>query len=436
MSSVDRSGKSFAAKRTPVQPNQQFLNTGGYEPHAFQLSDINSACNSTTGFNQVSESLYIAQNRSALEAALSTLNGLTSSDRVTNNEVTLIDLGKSIRIGITGGSNDLVTFRLVKRTGNKTSGGLPNLFPNVCYVVTGSKVSLNYNSALYPSVLGCAPNARSKQQFISTAGYEPAIFTLSDLQTAFSTFTQVSGSLYIANNASDLANAMTSLNTYVNYAGLSSTETSVVDLGKSIRVGLAGGENDIVVLRLVKRTGNVTSSGEANGVPQVGYIVIANKMGQVYRNGLYVGALGTSPNALQNKPQFVNNGGYRPAIFTLADLQSAFANCLQVSDSLFLATSSGQLQSVCSGLNNSTGPFLPENEASSVELGRTIRLGLVGGESDLLTFALVKRTGTVISDGEPGGVPAVGYVVVANKLSQAFNDALYVSTLGTAPSDS
>jgi hypothetical protein len=65
-------------------------------------------------------------------------------------------------------------------------------------------------------------------------------------------------------------------------------------------------------------------------------------------------------------------------------------------------------------------------------MGKTIRLGLVGGETDLITFASTKGT----SDDGNNGDLTTGYVVVASKLSQDYNDGLYVSILGSAPRDS
>jgi len=67
----------------------------------------------------------------------------------------------------------------------------------------------------------------------------------------------------------------------------------------------------------------------------------------------------------------------------------------------------------------------------SVDMGKTIRLGLVGGESDLLTFASSRG----VSEFGNGADLTNGYVVVASKISQDYNDALSVSVLGSAPRD-
>jgi hypothetical protein len=69
---------------------------------------------------------------------------------------------------------------------------------------------------------------------------------------------------------------------------------------------------------------------------------------------------------------------------------------------------------------------------SSVDLGKTIRLGLVGGESDLITFVSTKG----VSNAGNNGDLTTGYVVVASKLTQDYDNALYPSVLGSAPRDS
>jgi hypothetical protein len=75
---------------------------------------------------------------------------------------------------------------------------------------------------------------------------------------------------------------------------------------------------------------------------------------------------------------------------------------------------------------------LASSSTSSVDFGKTIRLGLVGGESDLITFASTKG---VSSFGNNGDL-TTGYVVVASKLSQTYNSGLEVNVLGSAPRDS
>ena len=136
---------------------------------------------------------------------------------------------------------------------------------------------------------------------------------------------------------------------------------------------------------------------------------------------------------MEVKPQFLSNGGYEPALFPEADLQSILADCVNVSGGLYLAKTASQLASVCSTLNNWSGrDYLLSNSMASVDMGKTIRLGLVGGESDLITFASTKGQ-TYYGNGDN---LTVGYSVVASKVSQDYNDALYVSILGSAPRDS
>jgi hypothetical protein len=441
--------KTPAGRKAPAQPNQQYLNCVDYQPHPFQLSDIESAC--STGFNKVSECLYIALNAAALGSALSTLDNL-DEPRLGESETNVIDLGKTIRIGLAGSNNDIITFRLVKRTGNFASGGQPNQFPNVCYLVTGNKVTQTYSDALYPSVLGCASSTRSKQQFLQNGGYAPHLYTHAEVHSFFSSFLQVSGSLYLANSVSDLRTALSDMNS----EGASSafdSEVSLIDMGKTIRVGLVNGESDIFVFRLVKRIGVASSAGLPGDLNSY-YVLVSNKLGLAddgnYSN-VYVGVLGSSPTALQTKPQILNNADYRPYIFSLAQLQAAFASCTEVSGSLFLASSTTQFQSVYNVLNNTDNYTRISNEhVNGVDMGRTIRFGISGADSNMVTFALVKDTGNVTSGGEPNNytdnpagtvndepyaVPASGYVVVANKIATPGAGALDPRGGCTAPSD-
>ena len=448
MSSVARYAtnavKTPAGRKSTAQPNQQYLNCADYSPHPFQLSAIENAC--STGFNKVSECLYMAQTASALSNALSTLDGL-DEPTLDASETNVIDLGKTIRIGVVGGNNDIITFRLVKRTGNLASGGQPNQFPNVCYLVTGNKVTQTYNGSLYPSVLGCSSSTRSKQQFLQNGGYSPHLYTHAELQSFFAGFLQVSGSLYMANSVDDLRTALNDMNSE-NASSAFNSEVSLIDMGKTIRVGLVNGESDIFVFRLVKRTGLASSAGLPGDLNSY-YTLVSNKMGLAndgnYSN-VYVGVLGSSPNALQTKPKILNNGEYNPHVFTLAQLQAAFSDCTEVSGSLYLASSTSQFESVYNNLNNNdNSPNLPNGNIISVDLGRTIRFGISGDDNNMITFALVKNTGNVTSGGEPNNktdngepstVPASGYVVVANKVASFGGDALYPSGGCTAPSDS
>ena len=435
------SSRIRAAPRTQSraikQNNQKFLETGGYSPRIFQQSDIDALCNSN--FQKVSDSLYIANNQAALTTVLTNLND--KPDIINSNEVSLIDLGKSIRIGIRGGENDIVVFRLVKRTGNLASGGQPNLSPDVCYVVVQNKVAKEYYSGLYPRILGCAPTRSEKKQYLTSSDYQVSIFTPSELETALASLTKVSESLYLAPNSSTLNTVLTSLDSFTNRPFIN--ENTSLDMGKTIQVGLANGENDLVTFRLVKRTSNVRDGGEPNSfnqpgrgiVPEYGYVVIANKMGQTYNDALYVSILGSAPTALQVTPQTLLNGNYTPAIWKLETLQSVLAGCVKVSDTFYLANNKTQLASVCNSLDSgSKDGNVGGNDISTIDMGKTFRLGLVGGANDILTFALTKTTGTVVTGGGPSSEPYYGYVVVSNKVNQDYDTDLYVCVLGTGPS--
>jgi len=353
-----------------------------------------------------------------------------------NQEYTAVDMGKTIRIGVAYGDNDIITMRLVKRTGNVPSAGGPNHFPNVCYIVTGNKMGEQYNSALDCRVLGTTPNNRSKKPFLNNGGYNPAIVSIATLESIFASTLKVSGSLYLARNEAELRNVLDALNNSNNYEEFTNDEESSVDLGKSVRIGIVGGENDLLVFRLVKRTGGVTGPnvGAPFRNPNVGYVAVASKVNQsAYYGAARPKVTGTSANALEVKPQNLLNGGYDPSLFPEADLRSILSDCVNVSGGLYLAKDASQLASVCSSLNNNADRnYITNNSKSSVDMGKTIRLGLVGGESDLITFASTKG----VSFYGNGDAESTGYVVVASKLSQDYSSALSVSVLGSAPRDS
>lgn len=429
--------KTPAGRKSKATPDQQFLVSLDYEPYCFQPSDIEALVSS--GFMKVSGSLYIAKTKADLDSALTTLDNLNDY-YFDVDEYSAVDLGKTIRIGLAFGDNDVITMRLVKRTGNLTSGGGPNHFPNVCYVVTGNKLSYRFNHALYCGIVGTTPNNRSRKPFLNNGDYNPAVISSETLESIFANTLKVSASLYLARNAAELRNVMSALSNTNNYTEIPNNEESSIEMGKSVRVGIVGGENDLLVFRLVKRTGNVRSSGAPNKVPNVGYVCIASKVNQAPFSGASEPRItGSTPNALEVKPQSLLNGGRRPTIFSEATLLSAFANCLNVSGSLYLANDASQLRSVCSALNNATGrDTLAGNASTSVDFGKTIRLGLVGAESDLITFASTKGASNFGNNGPNTATTdlTTGYVVVASKLSQTYNNALEVNVLGSAPRDS
>ena len=424
--------KTPAGRSKKAQPDQQFVTCMDNEPHCFQVADLDALVSS--GFMKVSDSLYIAKTRADLNSALNTLNNLDNY-WFDSEEYTAVDLGKTIRIGVAFGDNDVITMRLVKRTGNVPSGGGPNHEVASCYIVTGNKMGDTYSDALYCGTVGTTPNNRSKKPFLNNGGNNPCIVSIATLESIFASTLKVSGSLYLARSTAEFRNVLDALANSNNYEVFSNNELSSIDLGKSVRIGIVGGENDLLVFRLVKRSGSVNggNAGAPYSNPNVGYIAVASKVNQSdYEGATEVQVTGTSPNALEVKPQFLLNDGNEPAVFPEADLQSILANCVNVSGGLYLAKDAAQLASVCSTLDNWSGrDYLIAATASSVDMGKTIRLGLVGGESDLVTFVSNKG----LSYNGNGDNLTAGYSVVANKL-QNYTGALYPSILGSAPRDS
>jgi len=442
MSSLARYASSAvkvpAGRKFLAQPDQQFLNVLGHDDsysYCFQKSDIDALVSS--GFVKISDSLYSAKTEADLETVLTALDGL-SDYYFLHEEYTAVDLGKTIRIGVDGGDNDVITMRLVKRTGNMASAGGPNHFPNVCYVVTGNRRGPTYENALQSYVTGTTPNNRSKKPFLNNGGYQPCVISAATFESILSSVEKISGSLYLAANMVDLSNnVLTPLdgNHTENFVEMNGNELSSIDLGKTIRVGVTGVDNDLLVFRLIKRTGNVGSLGEPRFDAQsVGYVCIASKLNQDDPEGGVEPAItGSTPNALEVKPQFMLNDRYEPVLYPAAYLQSVFSNCVKVSKSLYLATNVAQLTSVCSTLDSyDTDDFLEDSATTSVDLGRVLRFGLVGGESDLITFGYTKGQ----SNNDPSGPPVSGYVVIASKLGEDYNGSLYPSILGSAPRDS
>ena len=423
--------KTPAGRASKAQPDQQFITCLDYQPYCFQKSDIDALLSSV--FIKVSDSLYSAKTRGDLLPVLNSLNNLNGYWFDTE-EYTAVDLGKTIRIGFANGDNDVITMRLVKRTGYVESFGRPSEFPEVCYIVTGNKMGNLYTDALYCSVLGTTSNNRTRKPFINNGGYNPLVVSVETLESVLSSTVKVSGSLYLANNVSEFNDVLDALDNSSNYERLENEEASSMDMGKTIRVGIVDLDNDLLVFRLIKRAGNVASAGGPNTGIKVGYVCIASKINRSDPEGAAEPAVtGTTPNALEVKPQSLSNGGNEPAVFTEAVLRSILADFKNVSSGLYLANSASQLASVCTVLNNWSGrDYFLTTAMCSIDMGKTIRVGLVGGESDLLTFASSRGT----SDLGNGTDLTNGYVVVASKISQDYHDALGVSILGSAPRDS
>jgi hypothetical protein len=292
-----------------------------------------------------------------------------------------------------------------------------------------------YNNALYCCVLGTTPNNRSKKPFLNNGGHGPLMIPTATLESVLSPLIKVSGSLYLAHTVSEFEDVLNNFDNASNYVEIESHELSSIDMCKTVRVGIVGVDNDLLVFRLIKRTGNLASLGEPNfDAKSVGYICIASKVNQSdYEGATEPAVTGSTPSALEVKPQFLLNGGDEPAIFTDANLSTILTDCVQVSKTFYLAKNATQLSTVCSTLNSWTGrDYFLSDTVTTVDLGKTIRLGIVGGECDLITFASSKGQSFLGN----GNQLTSGNVVVASKLGQDYNDALYPSVLGSAPRDS
>jgi hypothetical protein len=142
--------------RFTSQRKQNFLKTEySTSYYLFQESEIISACN-PSNFTIDSPDLYLANTTTALSTALNTLDGLSGGTSLYSP--TVIDMGKTIRIGLVNGENDIIIFRKVKQTGNLQSLGYPiNPPPDTGYMVSVNKMSVQFSNHLNPSVsaAGC-----------------------------------------------------------------------------------------------------------------------------------------------------------------------------------------------------------------------------------------------------------------------------------------
>ena len=88
--------------------------------------------------------MYVANNQTALNTALTTLNAVTTS--ISGDEVTLDDMGRKIQIGVFGGLNDLIVFARVSRPFQDATA---TTIPATGYVVIENRT--RYNGALKPT---------------------------------------------------------------------------------------------------------------------------------------------------------------------------------------------------------------------------------------------------------------------------------------------
>ena len=104
---------TFRVKSVPIS---RTVNSFGSSSKLFQVSTIESAFNLTSSNPlavKLSNSMYIANNQTALNTALTTLNAVATS--ISGDEWSLDDMGKTIQIGVFGGANDLIKFARVSR---------------------------------------------------------------------------------------------------------------------------------------------------------------------------------------------------------------------------------------------------------------------------------------------------------------------------------
>ena len=128
--------------------------TGGNEPYIFQISDIESAFPVAGARKTAAKigSMYISNSTATFTTSAGLLNQAAGKSRIGSYEYTLVDMGKSIQIGIQNKASDIIVLQYVKRTGTVESGGEPVNTPATGYVVISNKVSITFHDALKPAV--------------------------------------------------------------------------------------------------------------------------------------------------------------------------------------------------------------------------------------------------------------------------------------------
>jgi hypothetical protein len=112
--------------------------------------------------------------------------------------------------------------------------------------------------------------------------------------------------------------------------------------------------------------------------------------------------------------------GSNAGFFLESDLKSAFSSGFTVvSRNMYLANTITDLSRSIETLNNlSLNNPLPEY-GDVKDMGRTIYVGLIKGESDILVFRAVKSNGSL--NGAGAGDYKVGFCVISNKFENNTN---------------
>ena len=122
----------------------------------------------------------------------------------------------------------------------------------------------------------------------------------------------------------------------------------------------------------------------------------------------------------QTKQKRVGTGGNGNDIFLFqeSDIKAACTapGFAIVTSSLFLANSTTDLNSALSTLDNLSVPSF-QAFSDLEDLGKIIRIGIMGGENNLVMFRKIRSNNSLVN----GGIGGVGYVVVSNRLTNFSN---------------
>jgi len=129
----------------------------------------------------------------------------------------------------------------------------------------------------------------------------------------------------------------------------------------------------------------------------------------------------------------LSTGGDGNAVgfFLESDLKSAFSNNFTiVSKNMYLAKSINDLSEAINTLNNySISRPIPEY-GDVKDMGRTIYVGVVNGDSDILVFRAIK-TNAIVS-GSGAGDYKSGFCVISNKFENSTNGNTHTSSVLSA----
>lgn len=142
----------------------------------------------------------------------------------------------------------------------------------------------------------------------------------------------------------------------------------------------------------------------------------------VARNATYVAYQYSTPGTAtatyyeKNEDGTTNFGAW---MYTRADLMAAFSGARLFKDNQVLFSSISDLVSAMNTLDwwvgSSANSISSNPNEVLINLKRTIRVGVVGNDYNLITFTLVKRTA---ADTSPGDESGTYWIVTDNRLSQ------------------